>query len=96
MLDLLPRLDESGRLEDGHSAAERYTAATEPADTTWAALDEHRRDEATDAYRDAFDSAVLDRITDLCRQAADPCRRTQPSGPDRPATDRLTRSGEDS
>jgi hypothetical protein len=72
VLDLLPRLDEFGRPEDGHSAAERYTAATEPADTTWAALDEHRRGEASDAYRDAFDTAVLDRITDLCRQAAEP------------------------
>ena len=72
VLDLLPRLDESGRQEDGHSAAERYTAATGAADTTWAELDEHRRDEATDAYRDAFDAAVLDRITDLCRQAAEP------------------------
>lgn len=55
-----------------HGLAERYTAATGPADTTWAVLAEPRRGEATDAYRDAFDTAVLDRITDLCRQTAEP------------------------
>jgi hypothetical protein len=72
VLDGLPRLDESGRQEDDHSAAERYAAATGPADTTWAVLDEPRRGETTDAYRDTFDTAVLDRITDLCRQVAEP------------------------
>ncbi|WP_328463573.1 hypothetical protein OHA21_38295 [Actinoplanes sp. NBC_00393] len=72
VLDLLPRSHESSRQEDGPSAAERYTNATGPADTTWAALDDSRRDEATDAYHDAFDTAVLDRITDLCRRVVEP------------------------
>ncbi|XVV10908.1 hypothetical protein ACQP2X_39635 [Actinoplanes sp. CA-131856] len=72
VLDLLPRLNDPGRREDDLSAAERYTAATGPADTTWAVLDEPRRDEATDAYRDAFDTTALDRITALCRQVAQP------------------------
>jgi hypothetical protein len=94
VLDLLPRLDEPGQQTGDLSAAERYTAATGPSDGTWAALDERRRDEATDVYRDAFDTAVLDRITNLCRQAAgtEPPQGTPSTI--RPAPERLPKPGD--
>ncbi|MEU4217186.1 hypothetical protein [Actinoplanes sp. NPDC026623] len=91
VLDLLPRLDLSGQRADGPIEADLYTAATGPADSTWSALGDSRRGEAIDVYRDAFDTAVLDRVTNLCRQTAEPAVRSKP-GADPTATDRFERT----
>jgi hypothetical protein len=72
VLDTLPTLDLSGRPADAPSDADRYRDAAPDGAPTWSELTARQRDEALDAYRDGFDTAVTDRVAELCRIAASP------------------------
>ena len=63
VLDTLPWLDLSGEWADGPS--ERTIVASIRADADGGATDDD--DALIDAYRDAFDSAVLDAVETSCR-----------------------------
>ena len=67
VLDALAGCDQSE--EDSPTQAQLYTEAAPAGAPPWTALDPGQRDEAADAYRDGFDTAVQDRITEHCRAA---------------------------
>jgi hypothetical protein len=72
VLDALPTLDLSGKSVDAPSDSDRYADAAPDEAPTWSELTERQRDEALDVYRDGFDTAVTDRVAELCRIAASP------------------------
>jgi Domain of unknown function (DUF4314) len=70
VVDALPTLATAGT--DAPSDEQRY-AATAPEDAhTWSELTPRQRADALEAYRDGFDTAVTDRVVELCRIAASP------------------------
>ncbi|MEV6932091.1 hypothetical protein AB0M46_47440 [Dactylosporangium sp. NPDC051485] len=72
VLDNLPRLDRAARHTGSPTEADVYrdTAGADAPD--WPALTGAQQQQAVDAYRDAFDTAATDRVTELCRRAASP------------------------
>ncbi|MEH0931419.1 DUF4314 domain-containing protein [Micromonospora sp. CPCC 205558] len=73
VLDAIPRYTSAGGSVDT-AGWELFADAT--GDTTgWFGLRIQQRDEAMTVYRDAFDTAATDRITDLCHLAASPTGR---------------------
>jgi hypothetical protein len=77
VLDGLPTFTPPIRWHDGSDTAEvRYTeAAYEAAQgrvPAWQDLTDAQRAETIDASREAFDAAVLERVSELCRLAASP------------------------
>ena len=74
VLDTLPSLDLSGRRADNPSEADLYTSTAGDA-PAWQTLSDQQRDEAIDAYRNAFDTAALTRVGELCELATSPTGR---------------------
>ena len=74
VLDTLPSLDLSTQWADSPSEADLYTSAAGDA-AAWQTLSGRQREEVIDAYRDAFDTAALDRVCELCELAASPTGR---------------------
>ena len=73
VLDALPHFSSAGESVDT-AGWELFADAT--GDTTgWFGLRIQQRDEAMAAYRDAYDSAVTDRVAQLCHLAASPTGR---------------------
>jgi hypothetical protein len=71
VLDTLPSFDSSGQSVDDTTGWELFAAATGDS-AGWFGLRIQQRDEALTAYRDSFDTAVTDRVAELCRMTADP------------------------
>jgi hypothetical protein len=69
VLDGLPACDLSGRSADTPTEADVYTDAAPDEAPGWDDLDQPHRDQAIDAYRDAFDTACRDQVTEHCRTA---------------------------
>ena len=74
VLDTLPHLDLSGQNANSTSEADLYTASAGDV-AAWGTLNDWQREEAVDAYRDAFDTAALTRVTELCALATSPTGR---------------------
>ncbi|GIM90115.1 DUF4314 domain-containing protein [Paractinoplanes toevensis] len=74
VLDTLPGLDLFGQEAGSTSEADLYTDAAGDV-AAWESLNDHQREEAIDAYRDTFDTAVLTRVTELCGLASSPTGR---------------------
>lgn len=72
VLDTLPRPDRRGPHTDQVGAAERYPDVAGDDDPAWAALTAAQRQAAIDVYGDAFDTAAIEHVTELCRRAASP------------------------
>jgi hypothetical protein len=71
VLDTLPSFDSSGQSVDDTTGWELFAAATGDS-AGWFGLRIQQRDEALTAYRDSFDTAVTDRVAELCRMTAGP------------------------
>lgn len=67
VLDALPACDQSD--EESPTEAQLYAEAAPAGAPPWTTLNPARRDEAVDAYRDGFDTAVQDRVAQHCRTA---------------------------
>ena len=77
VLDTLPTFTPPIRWHDGRDTAQvRYTEAAHEAAhgqaPHWRELTDTQRAETIDASREAFDTAVLERVTELCHLAASP------------------------
>ncbi|WP_019030719.1 DUF4314 domain-containing protein [Salinispora arenicola] len=77
VLDGLPTFTPPTRWHDGRdTAGVRYTEATHDAAQSqalrWRDLTDAQRDETITVSREAFDTAVLERVTELCHLAASP------------------------
>lgn len=89
VLDALPTCDLSSQGADTPTEAEVYADAAPPAAPPdappWTTLGPAQREEAIGAYRDAFDTAVADRVGQHCRTAL--------PEPGEPASDQPGRAG---
>jgi hypothetical protein len=69
IFDTLPACDLPGHGADTNREADLYTDAAPTDAPTWQTLDPAGREEAIDAYRDGFDTAVHERVAQHCRTA---------------------------
>jgi hypothetical protein len=81
IVDALPVCDLSGRWADAPTEADLYHAAAPEHAPGWDGLDAQSRDEAIEAYRDGFDTAVHDRVAEHCHRTIGPAT-PDTTGPD--------------
>jgi len=73
VLDGLPTFTPPVRWHDGRDTAElRYTEAAHHQAPDWRDLTDAQRAETIDTSQEAFDTAVVERVVELCRLAASP------------------------